>query len=278
MARSIAEIRAEIIAAKEAEPALSTLNVVSVLSKSRLWIFVISAIIWTLENLISITISNQNNSIKNQKRYSFSDYSTLAKGFQFGFLLPVGETEYNNEGVDSDLVEASKIVKYANSIKVWGGIKIKVAGVFDTELVPISPVHFEAFKAYMERVKAAGDYIEYVNEEADMLFLNLKIFRDPLVLDFEGKRTDGTNDTPIKEAIQNFIKQMDFDKKFIPGLLVSELNKVEGVKLAHLNVAQSKYALFPWVDIPESGVSPNSGYVKIYNPEDLIINYEIWED
>lgn len=277
MARTISEIRAEMIAAKETFPELSGLNATSVFSVYRLWIYLVSVAIWTLENVQDISIIQQSKALKDQKRYSLTDYSNMSKQFQYGYDLPPGEVEYDNSDLTPEVVEASKVVKFASAQKIWGGLKIKIAGISDDGLAPVTEGQFEAFKEYIGRVKAAGDYVTFTNEEADHLRLELKIFRNPLILDAAGKRTDGTNDTPIQDAIENFIKAMDFDKKFIPAFLIDAIQAVEGVEVPDLLLAQSRYAAFPFANIPAEGVNPNAGYLRIYNPSDLIITYEIWE-
>lgn len=276
MARTVAEIRAEIIEAKESQAELAGLTSTSPVALWRLWVYVVAVCIWSLEKIIDISIQDQTVALKNQKRYSLTDYSATAKNFQFGFSLPVGEVEYDNEGYSLEEVEDAKVVKFASTTKVIGGLKIKVAGQSAEDLEQLSEPQFDAFKEYMERVKAAGDYVTYVNEPADHLKLTLTIYRDPLILNSEGKRNDGTNDTPVQDAIEQFVKEMDFDKKFVPTYLVDALQAVEGVVVPNLVSAQTKYALFDYEEVPPAGIYPNSGYLRIYDEEDLTINYEIW--
>ena len=276
MGRTIETIRAEMIAAKDGYPELSGLNISSPVSRARLWIYVVSVAIWALEQVLEISTTAQTAALQAQKIHSLQWYGSLAKKFQLGYSLPVGEVNYDNTGIDDATIKASQKVKFASATKTAGGLKIKIAGLSGETLSPLLAPEFEAFKAYMARVQAAGDNLSFVNDNADMLMLHLTIFRDPLVIDSDGKRVDGTNDTPVQDAIDNYIKGMDFDHKFIPAKLVDELQKVDGVVVPHIDLVKSKYALFPWVDVPPEGLIPEAGYVRIYDPSHLNINFEVW--
>ena len=63
---------------------------------------------------------------------------------------------------------------------------------------------------------------------------------------------------------------------FIPAKLVDELQKVDGVVVPHIDLVKSKYALFPWAGVPPEGLIPEAGYVRIYDPSHLNINFEVW--
>lgn len=288
MARTIASIKNEMTTTFLANttlqemydfnPSLPFEDQFSKLSIESILFDVVAFAIWSLENILEIAIGKQNQAIKAQKIHSRSWYAMMAKRFQYGYSLDAGEIDYDNAGIDEASILSAQKVKFASVTNVLGGLKMKIAGLDGSGLLaPISSPEFNSFQEYMSRVKAAGDNISFVNEVADSLKLELKIYRNPLILDADGKRTDGTDDTPIANAIDNYIKSMDFGRRFVPAFLIDELQKVEGVEVPELILAQSKFALFPWADIPAEGVEPNSGYVRIYNPvTDLIITYEIW--
>lgn len=231
-------------------------------------IAVISFSIYVFEQIFGISSSKMTEEIKIQKVHSTSWYSELAKKFQLGHSLPFGETEY--ETVD----EISRIVKYCAVTKTPGGLRVKIAGESGGELSPLATSSFNAFKDYMELVKGAGDELFYTNEVADDLKLVYNIYYDPLVLNALGERLDGTANTPVNDAIDSFLKRMDFDGRFIPSSLTDSLQQVNGVIVPELIEAASKYALLPYAEINGSGVVPNSGYLRI---ESLTINYIAWQ-
>lgn len=233
--------------------------------------------VWTIENILNITIIQQNAFIKSTKIHSLSWYSDFAKKFQFGYELPWGEVVYNNEGEDESDIATAQVVKFAAVTKVPGGLRVKVAGIDNDLLAPITSPQFLSFQEYMFRISAAGDNLFYTNNEPDSLRLHLKVWYDALVLNSEGKRLDGTNDTPVADAIENYIKGMDFNGRFVPALLTDVLQKVEGVKIPEIELCKSQYAALPYVDIEGNGVVPDAGYLRIINPTDLQIEYAVWQ-
>lgn len=268
MARTIKEIYDSIVAEKEAIPELDVLNSNSSTAVWRLWCHIFAVCAYVLENVLDITIARQTSYIQEYKIHSFTWYSAFAKKFQYGDALPYGEVLY--ETIDED----KQVVKFANASKSPGGIVIKIAGLSGTTLEPIGNTEFTAFQEYMFRISAAGDNLTYINDEPDKLKLHVTIYFDPLVLDSEGKRLDGTNDTPVLNAIENYIKNIDFDSRFVPALLTDALQGVGGVKVPHLDLCESAYALLPWATVPTNGIVPNAGYLRIYDTNnDLVINY-----
>lgn len=271
--RTIEDIYIEMITAKEADINLSGLSNNSKTAIWRLMLYIVAVAIWSLENILNISINQQNNFIKQIKIHSFSWYSLYAKKFQNGSDLPQFEVEYDNAGLSDEDIEALEVVKYASVVKVPGGLMVKIATEENNELSPIANDVFEAFKEYMFRISAAGDQLYYTNAAPDSLKLELEIHYDPLVLNSLGERLDGTNDTPVEDAINDYVLGMDFDGKFIPTKLIDRLQLVEGVKIPHLVLAQTSYGSLSWMDVPVTGVNPFAGYVRINDPNDLNIQY-----
>lgn len=268
MARTIQEIYDSIIAEKEATTELAGLTSTSSVAIWRLWCYVFAVAAWALENVLNISIAQQTAFIKEYKIHSFSWYSAFAKKFQYGDALPYGEVEY--EVIDED----KQVVKFASASKAPGGIVIKIAGLDGDTLEPIGGSEFTAFKEYMFRVGAAGDRLTFVNDEPDKLKLELTVYFDPLILNSSGGRLDGTNNTPVLDAINDYIKGIDFDAKFVPTALVDALQAVEGVDIPHIDLCESTYAALPWTPVPANGIIPHAGYLRIYDEiNDLTINY-----
>lgn len=272
MARSIGEIQEQILAAKDAHPELQSLNSPSKVAIWRLWVYIVAVAHWTLESIMDITMSLQTEHIRATKIHSLSWYSALAKAFQFGHELPWGEVEYDNEGFDEEEIEEARVVKFCSVTKAPGGLMVKVATHDGQDLSPISMGAFTAFKEYMFRVSAAGDNLYYRNELPDALKLDVDIYYDPLILDSAGKRLDGGGDTPIADAIDDYIKGIDFNSRLIPMELTDRLQTVEGVKIVAIKAIQTKYSNLAFSDVPDEGVVPFAGYVRIAE-EDLNIKF-----
>ncbi|MBS1740739.1 MAG: hypothetical protein JST88_09380 [Bacteroidetes bacterium] len=277
MARTIAQIQADMIAAKNANPNLAALNSTSAVAIWRLWVYVFAVCVWTMETVLDISISQQTAFIKATKIHSFTWYQTYAKAFQFGSALPWGEVSYDNSALTPAQVSAQQVVQFASVTKTPGGLMVKVAGINAGVPSPITSQQFAAFQQYMFRISAAGDNLYYKNQNADSLVANLDIYYDALVLDSTGKRLDGTNNTPVATAVDAFIKQMDFNGRFVPQDFVDWLQKVEGVKIIDIKTMQTKFGNTAYTSVPADGVIPDAGYLRLLSPADLILNYKLWK-
>lgn len=261
-------------------PGLTFEQQFSKVSLENLIFYIVAVSIWTVEKITDIAIRQQTDYIKQIKIHSFTWYSLYAKNFQYGYALPWGAVEY------ADIDEDAKVVKFASCVKVPGGLLIKIAGVDGSGgLAPIpdgsggTADMFTPFKEYMFRVSAAGDNLSFVNDAADAMRLTMTIYYDALVLDADGKRLDGSNDTPVKDAVEGYIKSIDFDSKIIPQSLVDALQLVEGVKVIHLGYIATKYGVMAWMPVPASGVTPFSGYARVdyNNPVEWDVTYVVNE-
>lgn len=265
------------IATIQADAVLSGLTSASAVAVWRLLTYVVAVAIWALENILDITIAAQNIFIKKVKIHSLTWYADYGKKFQFGSSLQWGEVEYDNSALTEAQVEAQRVVKYCVCVKVPGGLMVKVAGLTGGNLAPISGSAQTAFETYMFRISAAGDNLLFKNQTADSLRLTLEIFYDALIFDTQGQRLDGTNNTPVQDAIDAFLKRMDFNTKFVPNDLVDALQQIEGVKLPNLIASSTNYAATPYAPVPADGVTPDSGYLRIINPSDLTLTFTKWQ-
>jgi len=277
MSRTVAEIFNHIITVKEATPELSGLSSTSKVSVWRAWAYVMAVCIWLHEQIFESHKKEVQSIIDNQEPHHAAWYGNIAKDFQFGYSLPVGKVKYDNTGLDGSVVSASKVVYNAAAIEIPKGILIKVSGLSGGDLSPLSTTQFNSFKTYMGRVKDLGVKISFKNLPADALKLHLKIYYDPLVLAADGKRLDGTNDTPCQQAIREYLKNdIDFNNGYyINAKLIDTLQKVDGVKVPHLVLAQSKYGALPFTDIVVKRI-PDAGWMRIADA-DLTLEFIPYE-
>lgn len=272
MARSIDTIFNELLAAKAAKSELSGLTSTSAVSAWRLLLYVVAVCIWSLEKLFDLHISEVRSIISKQKRGNEQWYAEMAKQFQFGDTLVADQDYYDNTGVSDAVVAAKKVVAFAAAKESGSSVRIKVARLNAGNLNPLTAPQLAAFQTYMARIKYAGVFLSFVNSVADALKLDLKIYYDPLVLDSTGKRIDGTNDTPVQSAIDDYlINKVAFDSYFVPTALVDALQAVDGVKLPVITGSAAKYGMLPFADTGDRYL-PDAGYLRI-DPSDLTITF-----
>jgi len=92
-------------------------------------------------------------------------------------------------------------------------------------------------------------------------------------LSADGSRLDGSVQEPVRDAINAFLKDLPFDGEFVKSYLVDALQKIEGVfvpQIASCQAAKFDSTSFETVDIK---YNPYSGFIRIYNVTDCVINY-----
>lgn len=273
MARTIDEIFNGMLAAKAAEPNLSGLTSTSKVAIWRLLFYIVAVTIWTLETLFDIHIAETKLLLKKEKPGRPQWYAEKGKAFQYGAALVPDQDYYDNTGLDEAAIEAMKVVKYAVCIDLGNELRYKIAGLSGAELAPITAPQFAAFQAYVHQIKYGGVNISFRNSTADILMLAYKIYYDPLVLDATGKRLDGTNDTPIPDAINDYLtNDIEFNGFFVTSKLTDKLQNVPGVVVPTVLLAQSQYGLLPLSNIIDM-VQPDSGYLRL-PPGNLTLTFE----
>lgn len=272
MARSLDQINNEILTAIKSDSLLADkLTSTSKAAIYRRLVFVVSASIWTLEKLFDFHKKEVETTLVNQKSGTLPWYRTKALDFQYGFDLLTDSDLFNNQNATPEEIEASKIVKYSavNEATNQSRVILKIAGESSGILSPITSEQQESFIAYMNEIKYAGVPVTVVNYEPDLLFLNLVIYRDPLLIDSSGNSIKNGG-KPVEAALNEFMKELPFNGELVLAHLIDKLQQVPGVKIPHLVSAESS-----WIDVLSEDYGlpqpinvktiPVSGYFKMEN-------------
>ena len=248
MARTITEIQNKIFDSITANEDLAGLTSTNKVSIYRLIVFIISYAIWTLETLFDIHKKELQTELLKQKSGTLPWYRTMALAFQYGFNpnfeLLTDSDQFNNAGKTEQQIAASKIVKYAavSESSDYSRVIIKIAGETNGVLAPITNDQRSAFEYYINEVRYAGVKVTVINYLPDRLYLDLKIYRDPLLIDEQGNSiTNGGK--PVENAIKAYMKQLPFNGELVLAHLTDALQKVEGVRIPHIVGAKSS-----WID------------------------------
>lgn len=246
MARKIEIIIAEMIAKKEAELGLAGLTSTSKVAIWRLMIYVVAFAVWSLEILFDQHKAEVDGILLELKPHTARWYRNKALAFQYGFDLYPDTDVFVNEGKTPEQITASKIIKYAAVTEATNESRliIKIATEDGSGiLAPISEPEKESVVAYFDEVGDAGVRKTIINYLPDVLRLNIKIYYDPLVLTSNGVAITGINagKKPVEIALQEFMRELDFDGQLILSALVDKLQETEGVEIPHLVSAASKW-------------------------------------
>lgn len=277
MARTIEQIEADIIAAKQADPVLAGLTSTSAVAIWRKWANIAAQLAWTEEKLFDELRKEIELIIAAKTPHHEEWYSNTAKDFQYGYSLATGKTFYDNTGIPDEEVAASKIVKHAAVVKRTNAngrtyLRVLVAKELNGELAQLDADEMAAFVAYMERVADAGVIMEIYSLPADSLKMKWRIYFDPLILNSQGQRLDGTVSSPVVNGIKSHLKQMIYNGKYRPTHHVDAVQQIEGVKDPIIVNAQVRYGALPYSFIVDD-YQPDGGYMRIENDEDLEIEF-----
>lgn len=273
MARTVEQIQADIIAAKNGDATLSALNSPSATAIWRLWTFITATAIWTLEVLFDTLKAEITDLIAKTKPHTVRWYQQKSLLFQYGKALVTGADYYDNSALTPTEVEEQKIVKQAAATEEDGRLYLKVAKEVSGELEPLASPEFDAYMAYIFEIKDAGVKVSFTNAPGDKLKLALEVRYDPLILGADGARLDGTDAEPVKTAILNFLKNLPFNGQFIRAYLVDAVQKVEGVLVPETRACSAcRHDVTSFANIDIS-YQPFSGYLRFAAPSDLIIIY-----
>ena len=271
MARSITEIKAQILSNIAGNDDLQDLNSTSSVSIFGAFAFIVAMAHFTLEKLFDIHSSQVDTAIYENKPGTARWYRNMSLAFQFGFNLLTDDDQFNNVGFTTEQVEASKIVKYCSVKESLESSRliIKIAGESGENLTPLTATQTTSFKYYMGEIAYAGVKLEIVNNPADKLQLIMRVYRNPLVIDENGNNII-TGGKTVEDAIKKYIKNLPFDGELVINDLIDYLRNVDGVINVHIVSAQSSYKdlvtnLYkPFVSIDVKTI-PVAGYFEVEN-------------
>lgn len=273
MARTIDEIQAQIIASFQADATLSGASSTSVTAIWRLITRVVAMAIATLENLFDLYQLDVAAQIELMKPHSARWYQSKALNYHHGFDLIEGDDEYDLTGFNDAIVEGAKIIAQAAAVDDDGILTIKVNKEQNGDLVALDTAQYDGFVAYIRDIRDAGVNMQILSFAADKMTIEIDVYYDPLILDANGQRLDGTAVEPVKDAIKAFLRALPFDGEFVKAHLTDALQSVDGVfvpQIRSCQITRFDSDTFTEVDIT---YNPYAGFIRIYNDADYTINY-----
>lgn len=274
MARELEEIQESILEHKNASDSLSPLEVLTTNEQNtlsgltstskvalwRLWVYIISLAHFTMETLFDTFEIYILSLIDLNQIHTSIWYRERVLEYQHGFPFEQSTGNYDNTGADTAVVNQSLIISSASVEELAGRLKIKVAKTTGNVLAPLSDDELLGLSVYLEKVKDAGNRLLIISRDPDEMQLNLDICFDPLVLDGDGKRLDGTNDDPIGEAINGYLSDLEFNGELIIRNLEDRLEAVEGVVIADTKSSSARFGTNIFEEIDKTYIS-DAGYM-----------------
>jgi hypothetical protein len=273
MARTIAEIQAEIIAAKNADNVLADLDSGSATAVWRLWTRIVAAAHAALDNIFDLHKAEVERLIDERRPHTLKWYQQIALRFQYGRALPEGQIYFDNTGVSVDVVEAERIIAQAAAVEEAGRLVLKIAKEDSGELEPLDNTELAAFQDYMAEVKDAGVTLSIRTNAADKIKAVIDVYYDPGLLSASGARLDGSAGSPVQDAARAFLRNAPFNGVFVRAHFVDALQAIEGVyvpEVRSVQVARADSSTFVEVNVQ---YQPFAGFLKFYDPADLDVNF-----
>ncbi len=276
MARTTNEIFEAILIEKANEPVLSEINNSSQTSRWRLFAYIVAKFHNLIELLLDKHITTVNNIVDNERYGELNWYKKKALLYQHGRQLIPESDQYNNSDLTEAEIETERVVKFANATEdSEGRVVVKVAKGVSGELEPLSTSELNGLKGYF-KIRPAGVHMKFITDVADLLKSVINIQYDPLILDSTGKRLDGTADTPVLDAINNYLSSnIEFAGEFSNMKYQDAIQSVEGVVIVDVIATFSKYSDFDY-EVINSRYRPYSGYMQ-FSTNDSIINYQPYD-
>ncbi len=243
-------------------------------SKVSIWrqfVFVVSISFWTLEKFFDLLKKEVEYLLNLLKPHKPNWYRTKVLAFQFGHQLNEKD-HYDNDGLTALEIAQAKVVKYAAVVEINSVLFIKVAGENAGVRIKLPPEQELSLLQYIKLVRDAGVRIKLVNRDADLLKLEIDAYYNPLELDANGARLDGTDNEPLQNGLRSYLKEFEFNGELILTKLTDQLQNVKGIEMPVVKSASYKYGnQVAWTPINETYQS-DAGHMKINN-EDLTINW-----
>lgn len=214
-----------------------------------------------------------------KKAHTPNWYASMAKLFQFGYELAGDSDAYDNSGLTQEEIDKSRIVKFAAAVsgRDKSILYLKIATGTNENKQPLSNTQLEAFTFYMSQISDAGVNLIIINDPADEIAIEMDVYYDPLILDKYGKRLDGSDDTPVQNAIKYYIHNLQFNGMYVNASLVDSVQAVTGVKFPELKGAASRYGVYTEFRKIDGRERAHAGYYTIKDTN-LKLNFKPYDE
>lgn len=209
----------------------------SIYSIENIFFDIFAFALWTLESLFYVLKNIIEALILANKHGRLEWYIDTALNYQHGFELDDFGDYINGTATPEEIADSKIIANVAFEKAVINGhgvVRSKVVKLEADEYVQLSPAQLAGYDAYMNKKTLFGLRVISLSRPHDILTVDMKIWYDPLVLDSNGSRLDGTDAAPAVTAIKAYLKSVKFNGEFVGTKMVDEVQKVQGISIPKL--------------------------------------------
>ncbi len=219
-----------------------------------------------------------NKNAEQSRPHSIPWYRNEFLNFLDGLPLVWQDGQFKYDLTNVTDAESRKIIDRCAVLESNNGeLVIKIATDNGAVIEPVTAAQLVRFKAYCQQIKDAGNRLRIINDPGDLLKSELTVEVDPLIIDLQTGRllSASGNVYPVKDAIKNYLQNLEFNGAFVREFYRDAIQKAEGVKLPIINVLESQYAGFAFEPILEKKI-PEAGYF-IQTDANLTIIYKAYD-
>ena len=232
MARTIAEIQADMVTAKEAESGLSGLTSTSLTAIWRLLFYVCAVAIKVIEDLLDVHTEEIENRKLEITAGTTRWYGSESLLYQYGDSLEYVDTYVNEDGETVNLIgkglyynpitPANRVVDLSAADVINGVTVIKVARLVSGVAQPLSSAQLTGFTQYWLEKRFSGTSVSIISQDPDLLRAEYLITYDPQLLSSTGESLSIPGIFPVEDAITNFLQTYQ-DENFAGDMRVMRL-------------------------------------------------------
>lgn len=241
----------------------------SKVSVENILFYIVAFAHWLLEQIVTTKQEEIKEIVLNNHYGNAEWYNEQAKLFQSGDELVVVNNILGYQTIDTN----KQVVKYAASVpgKI---IVVKVAGEQNGELDALANTienpHVDRLQTYFNRKKPYGSKVVVLSSNADYIKIEADIYLDSLLFNI----TDGSliigGSRPVDEAINTFLKSIEFDGRLNKQRLIDAIQAVKGVTDVDNFKLYAKYGDYEYVEVEREYLS-YAGWMRI-DPANPIID------
>ena len=233
----------------------------------RLWAFVVAVAINLHEVVFdrySEVIEIRASKIPTGTVNWYYDQSLL---FQYTDVLTWDGLKFSYPTINS----SNQIIKLAAVIDQGFQTRVKVAKLVSGVPTALSVPELTSFQGYWDEKRFSGTSMLITSTVGDDLNVNYSIQYDALLLASDGSLLTDSAIFPVVDAINNYIKNLDFNGKMSLMKMTDSVQNAVGVLDATLNSAESRHGTQPFVNINRQ-YTADAGYLILASST---INYSI---
>lgn len=270
---TINDIKTQILSEAQSQTALSGVNSTSNVAIYNLWAYCVAVVIWLQYQYYDQFKADMNVMIREQKQYSRQWFRTKALEYRHGEDLPDNSDEYPTEVDENTNLPVTRAAVEERELQNRKHLFIKVA-TGDDDLAPVTDQVKTGLEEYFAHIKPAGTKIILFSEVADELRLSIRFYYNPLILDNTGARIDGSDDTPVQNAIRSFLKDLPFNGELRLSNLTDTLQSLDGCadRDVYVDEAYYRFGTLSSFQPFTSNYFSNAGYMVI-DENDLDIQF-----